>query len=111
MEEFRGGHRSGATPPSRVARPPASSGTKPPTVTQLLTDDEHQAVQMLGEVANMMGRIIGDGLTRRGDIAEAVHHVHNLQRMILAQAAARAYPAQYRLMGDIPHPDGAVSDG
>jgi hypothetical protein len=33
-EKFRGGHGSGMTPPSRVAKPPASSGTTPSPTAQ-----------------------------------------------------------------------------
>jgi len=29
-----------------------------------------------------------------------VHHIHILQRMVLKQAAARAYPGRYRLLGE-----------
>lgn len=78
----------------------------------LLTDDEHRAVTLAAELAGIMKRIIGgeagvgSGIAE-GDWAEAVHYVHGLQNMVLAQAAARAYPQQYRLMGQRkpPKPD------
>lgn len=70
-----------------------------------LTPDEHEAVSLLADVTNTMARVIGKGRTPReavvanNDITEAVHHIHALQNMVLAQAAARAYPKTYRLMG------------
>lgn len=66
----------------------------------LLTDDEHRAVDLLGQVADLMGRIVGHDLSRQGDMAEVGAHVHVLQRMVLAQAAARAYPDRYRRLGE-----------
>lgn len=38
-------------------------------------------------------------MTRETDINEAMHYIHALQNMVLSQAAARAYPSKYRLMG------------
>lgn len=34
-----------------------------------------------------------------GDIQEVTHHVHILQLTIMKQAAARAYPKKFRLLG------------
>ena len=67
--------------------------------TDLLTSDEHAAIALAGQLATLLSMIIGDGTAREGDMQEAVHHIHALQAMILAQAAARAYPSRYRLLG------------
>lgn len=65
----------------------------------LLSEVEHHTVDLLSEVWECLEAIIGDGPTAPGDRAHAQDHVLALQRMILAQAAARAYPASYRLLG------------
>jgi hypothetical protein len=69
-------------------------------MTDLLTPAERVAVATGALLANQVAEIVADGPSRDADIAEAVHHIHAVQRMILAQAAARAYPGQYRLLGD-----------
>lgn len=64
-----------------------------------LTQAEHDAVATAALLTNQMAEIVADGPSRDSDLAEAVHHIHAVQRMILAQAAARAYPDRYRLLG------------
>lgn len=65
----------------------------------LLTADELHALALTSALAGAMHEIIGDGPAAHGDLAEAVAAIHVLQRMIGAQAAARAYPQRYRLLG------------
>jgi hypothetical protein len=65
-----------------------------------LTSEEQHCMRMLSEVADLMSRIIGHDTTRAGDWNEAATHIHNLQHMVMAQAAARAYPDTYRLLGE-----------
>lgn len=78
----------------------ATSGPCPTDNAGLLTADEHEAIRLLGKVANLLARsIIADGPTRGHDTDEAFFHVHALQRMVGSQAAARAYPDQFRLLG------------
>lgn len=67
----------------------------------LLSEDEHYAMGLTGELADVLGRIVGQGCTREADLAEACSHIHVIQHMVLAQAAARAYPDQYRLLGEV----------
>ena len=76
-------------------------------MTELLTDDEHRAMQLLAEVRRLLGRIIAEGAdsatgtdSRSGDSREVAWHIHGLQNMVLSQAAARAYPHRYRLLGE-----------
>ena len=59
----------------------------------LLTDQEHRAIEKLGEVAGLMN----GGLA--ADVNEWVDKIHQLQHTIMSQAAARAYPKRYRLFG------------
>lgn len=66
---------------------------------ELLTADEHDALKLTGALWNLVGRIVADGRSRPADLAEISIHIHNLQHAILAQAAARAYPDRYRLLG------------
>jgi len=58
----------------------------------------------LGYAANQFGSIIraNGGNSVKHDIAEMVDKVHQLQAMVLAQAAARAYPDMYRPLGGWP---------
>lgn len=70
-------------------------------VPSWLTDEEHRALALTAELANLFGRITGQDRSRHNDLGEAVHHIHALQHMVMAQAAGRAYPSLYRLMGEI----------
>lgn len=75
------------------------TNTIPPPRQELLTADEHRAVEMAGELYNLLCTITGRGETREADLNELVHHIHAIQRAVLKQAAARAYPDRYRLLG------------
>lgn len=69
-------------------------------VTDLMTPAEHRAMDLTVELVNLICHdIIGHGPTRTGDINELVGDIHAVQRTILKQAAARAYPDRYRLLG------------
>lgn len=74
-----------------------------------LTDAEHRVMDLTAEVWNTLVReVVGDGPARDGDLAELAHDIHRIQERVLAQAAARAYPDRYRLLGG--HPVGATND-
>lgn len=64
-----------------------------------LTEDEHAAVKMAGDLWGLLCRIVGDEPVRRPDLAELIIHVHAIQRAVMAQAAGRAYPDLYRRLG------------
>lgn len=66
----------------------------------LLTDDEHEVLRLSGELASKARRIIGNGPQANNDGQELVIHIHGVQHMILRNAAARAYPDLYRLLGE-----------
>lgn len=67
-----------------------------------LTDLEHQAIEKLAEAWNLMVQIVGnDPASRENDLAELAHGIHVLQTRIMAQAAARAHPDLYRLLGEV----------
>lgn len=76
----------------------------------LLTVAERALVQDLGRCYTRLTALVPEGLTQGADLAEARAAIHVVQRMILAQAAARAYPAEFRLLGTtIRHEPGSRS--
>ena len=70
----------------------------------MLTGDEQKALDALANVAGLLAVIVGRGPTRGADLAELYAHVHALQQAVMSQAAARAYPDRFRLLGEV-HPD------
>jgi hypothetical protein len=66
-----------------------------------LTLAEHDAIHRAGRLySTIAADVIGFGPTREADLAELRAHIHGIQRMLMAQAAAREYPKDYRLLGD-----------
>lgn len=68
----------------------------------MLTVLEQQVVNDAGELWNKLCRVVGYGPAREGDLAELIVHVHAIQHAVMANAAARAHPEQYRLLGGAP---------
>jgi len=66
---------------------------------ELLTPDEHLAMETSAQLANLVRKIIGDGPDADWDWGEALYRIHAVEQMILAQAAARAFPDLYRPLG------------
>lgn len=71
-------------------------------MTELLTPAEHDAIAMAGQLWNQLCAITENGPAREGDLRELCFHIHGIQRAVLKQAAARAYPDLYRLLGGDP---------
>lgn len=67
----------------------------------LLTDRERRVVDLCAEVWNELAHVIASGPTLRADSAELAAHVHAIQNAVLSQAAARAFPSKYRLLGRV----------
>lgn len=65
---------------------------------ELLTELEHSTIDLLAMVYSNIVQI-AKGAEVGGDLEEAASRVHDLQNMVMAQAAARAYPGRYRLFG------------
>lgn len=61
-------------------------------------------MEVSATLANLMRQVIGGGPDAAHDWNEAAHNIHAVQNAILAQAAARAYPDQYRLLGGSSSP-------
>jgi hypothetical protein len=68
-------------------------------MVELLTDAEHELITKLGSLMGDFGAITGSDTTRENDQLEVLIHVHALQALVMAQAAARAYPTLYRGLG------------
>lgn len=68
--------------------------------TKLLTDDETRAIRLAGELFNVLSEIVADGRSREADMQEFAYMIHNIQARVMAQAAARADPSSYRLLGE-----------
>lgn len=88
--------------------------TNPDQITGLLTPDELHAMEVTVELVNTLARVVADGPTRDQDIRELVDKIHQIQQTIMSQAAARAYPDRFRLLGETltaeyccPHNDDA----
>lgn len=98
--------RSGDLVASGVRRCPGEAAAdRRPRVSGLLNEAELEAVQTIGKFAGQMRRLIGDGPQAEADWAEAADKIHQLQTMILAQAAARAYPELFRPLGGVLNAD------
>jgi hypothetical protein len=66
----------------------------------LLTTEEHKVMASLADLFGSISSMCGSSITRQQDMLEVTMHVHALQRIVLSQAAARAYPEEYRLLGE-----------
>lgn len=66
-----------------------------------LTPAEHEAMDLTAQLWNLMVKeIIADGPTADQDRREFADRIHVVQHNILRQAAARAHPEMYRLLGE-----------
>ena len=72
------------------------------TGTAYLTDSEHAVMAALATVWDtFVNEIVEHGETREHDLDEIAADIHALQRTVMKQAAARAYPSRYRLLGGV----------
>lgn len=69
-------------------------------MSDFLTADEHRAMELSASLYLLLDVIVGNGPLRLGDLRELTGHIHGIQHAILSQAAARAYPHAYRLLGE-----------
>jgi transcriptional regulator with XRE-family HTH domain len=66
-----------------------------------LTAGEREVARQAGELYEYIAEhVIGHGPTRDEDLAELRAAVNVIKRMVLAQAAARAFPGEFRLLGE-----------
>ena len=77
----------------------AGAGQEP---AGFLTESERKAVRDSGLLFQLLANdIVGHGPTREADLTELTTAIHVIQRAVMAQAAARAYPGQYRPLGEV----------
>lgn len=81
----------------------------------LLTDDEREALDLTAKLANLLSKICRTPThpedhpvsldvwkeNQSNDWAECAVEIHAIQHRLMAQACARAFPDQYRLMGAV----------
>jgi hypothetical protein len=71
---------------------------------ELLTQAEHDLIRDLGLCMVAFTCIAGAERTRDADLTEFCSIIHAAQNTVMSQAAARAYPHEYRLVGGICEP-------
>jgi len=76
---------------------------------QFLTADEMSAVRQAGDLWGTLCKVAGNGPTRDNDLHELIVHVHAIQQAVMSQAAGRAYPGTYRLLGETLRTEDAES--
>lgn len=92
----------------------APAAEAPPVLpaSALLTDEEREAVRLAGVLYTLIADdVVVGGVTREDDLAELRSHVHAIQNMVKAQAAGRAYPLEFRLLGKTLPDDDPVTPG
>lgn len=69
-------------------------------MSEALTPPEKYCMDLTTRLMNLfVSEVVLDGPSRDQDIAEFAVHIHSIQKTFMAQAAARAYPTEYRLLG------------
>ena len=63
-----------------------------------LTDKEIEAVRMIGQAVELVRSEFGEDYNIL-DSQQLIALAHSLQRFILANAAARIYPSEFRVLG------------
>jgi len=66
----------------------------------LLTDEEREAVRLAGMLYTLIAdHVMAGGPNQESDLAEVRALVHGIQYRVMANAAGRAYPGEFRLLG------------
>jgi hypothetical protein len=66
----------------------------------MLTDKERELLAKIGDIWVLFCGITGQTSTRDDDLQEIISAIHLLQRYVMSNAAARAYPDEYRALGE-----------
>lgn len=74
--------------------------TEPRIYEEFLTDEEREVLDDIGRLWNRLLSVVANGRTREWDLGELVVHVHAIQQAVMSNAAGRAYPGEYRLLGE-----------
>lgn len=65
----------------------------------MLSEDEREALSLTAQLAQACMKVIGKGPSAEHDWAEMAHRIHDIQHALMSNAAARAYPDTFRLLG------------
>ena len=66
---------------------------------ELLTNDEKEIINKAGELWNLITQAIPAGPATKADLGELIIHIHAIQIYFKSNAAGRAYPDEFRLLG------------
>lgn len=66
---------------------------------ELLTPNEKEVLELCRDLAHAIAKAIPEGPSHAHDWNELAASIHHIQYAFMAQAAARKYPAEYRLLG------------
>ena len=69
-------------------------------MAELLTAEEFHAIELTQQLAMSLQKIVSRDSS---DWIEALTVLHQIQNMVMSQAAARAYPQLFRLLGKPPN--------
>lgn len=64
-----------------------------------LTATEHAVIDLTSRLFDAVQHVVFPGPSHDDDLREIAMHIHAVQNAVLAQAAARAYPDRYTLLG------------
>jgi len=78
----------------------AARGAPALPASVLLTDEEREAVRLAGMLYTLIAdHVMAGGPNQESDLAEVRALVHGIQYRVMANAAGRAYPGEFRLLG------------
>lgn len=84
----------------------------------LLSELDREALEQAVVLWSTLQKIVGRGTPRNSDLREMMDHIHAIQNCIMSQAARRAFPDQFRMLGEVgrwdernPHLPEAPADG
>lgn len=66
---------------------------------ELLTPNEKKVLELCRDLGTAIAKAIPEGDNHAHDWNELAASIHHIQHAFMAQAAARKYPAEYRLLG------------
>ena len=64
-----------------------------------LTADERRAIDLVEELASLLGRVVAHGTTRERDLATLHDKLRDIERAVMSQALARAHPDRFSPLG------------
>lgn len=75
--------------------------TPPPLQPRpILTPEELELLDVIADLYGRFRAVVGTGPSRPYDLQEIGNKIHELQAMVMSQAAARQYPDRFRLLGE-----------